>query len=286
MRWSMLACLTILAASCGGMACGDMHAAADPTSERPAGDVPGSNQQPGGDQASLGGQSGGASGADDVPACYCGFSELAKARVVSGGADGECAVFELVEKPASDDHYHGLALGDRFGGSARALCEDGFDIAAETLVYVRYWPGDQATMGCTEYQACSQSQCGDPPQPNSNAEVESPTYLEDLAVWDACDGHCVEQTRDVCATYTELAHYSGKLTVAPMGEDETVMFTFNQTYSVKPQDIAESTCTPAGVPRKLVVTESGDSPGGEVAAAPPPQEPSELTPVVCSVPDR
>lgn len=286
-RFSLFACLAVLA-SCGGVdPGGEMNGARTPAPEVPGGGDGVNGSMPGnagdnGEQASLGGQSGGASGAANLPACYCGFSELAKARVVTAGVDGACAVFELIEKPAGIDYYHDLNVGDRFGGHAHALCEEGLEVEVDAVVYVRYWPGDNATSGCEEYADCSQTQCG--AQPQEGAESESGDYLERLADWDQCDSQCLEQTRQQCDSHSEQARYSGTVTVAGVGENDTVVFRLGETYAVPPAEVAEPTCFPGGVPDTSSESSTTDSGTEGAVGAPPPQDAPEPSNAVCEIP--
>lgn len=274
-----------LAASAAG--CGSMDNTAQPLELPSEGEFTGqdaapNNQDslPAGNDGQPGGQSGGSSGAAPGPQCYCGFSELAKARVVDVGVDGECAVFELLEKPAGDPYYHELEVGDHFGGSAMSLCDDALTADANDVVYVRYWPGENAGTECAEFIACTQTECGSQPVESDDAQAD----LEAFEAWASCNGACVENTRHACAAHEEQARYSGKVTVAARDDDGNVIVVIDGTpYAVAPAQLADPSCSPSGVPQS--VTSPTAPADGETGAGAPPPAALPASNASCNIPD-
>lgn len=206
-----------------------------------------------------GGQSGGQSGSMlSSLECYCGFEGVALAQVVSGDARGHCAVFELVEKPEGVSDYHGLEVGDEFGGSGQLLCGLGLDLEPGRSVYVQYTPGQQATALCDAYRDCHESQCGSISEFSTNPQTDPEGYAAEEAAWEECLAQCAASTRDACSAGFDVARFSGHVVVAARGDGGEVMYVDREGDTYALDDTSGLSATSCDAEATLVA--EGDPP--------------------------
>lgn len=230
-----------------------------------------------------GGQSGGASGGAPGPACYCEFGPVARARIVDPGANGACAVFELLTLPEglSAEAYYGLHVGDQFGGQASLLCEDAFTLESNDEVYVEFAAADTAGNGCPEYRSCSETECGE----MSDLEaLPGEEYDEALAEFDRCDTACLESTRTACAAHATESLFSGRVSVARIDDQGRAVFANGETYAVDPDELSAQDCQPTGVPERVTPSDVIVNSGGDVVPGAAPAPAPAEQPRVCPVP--